>query len=365
MTFIIPRKKQHMVQALDKDDALATDRMPRPLLKRPRGDAALAGAHDASFQLQSIVTHVRKQLEIPPHRPISDPQVLRGQHKYWRRQLVRISRDAFEDLWRMVKQELAKPVLEIRSHEIIEELPSKQMETNEVARKPDYVDLVDTDEENEFDEQPLEKRDRVSSKTKTKTNLSTTSERKLTIANLDVTEDSDSDSNRDNKPSAKKVRSRSKTNRLKTNSRILTLADLDSDSDDSNQHRKPAAKKVASHKKRQEGGGRKRKRSAGDRSNKLDLIQKASGSTSGDSDDDASVCLAGMFLKNKRPKNTVDPARTSVLRTEEGVSLKPPGVQEERQVDTTANTGWSHLCVGPQFCGEEFNFENWDSITTV
>jgi hypothetical protein len=87
-------------------------------------------------------------------------------------------------------------------------------------------------------------------------------------------------------------------------------------------------------------------------------------STSGDSDDDASVYLAGMFLKYKRPKRIVDPARTCV-RTEEGVTLETPGVQEERQVDTTASNGWSHLCIGPQFCGEEFNFVNWDSITTV
>jgi hypothetical protein len=429
MTFIIPRKKRHMLQALDKNDALAVDRMPRgPLLKRPRGDAAsLAGAHhhhdDASSQLQSIVTHVRKQLEIP-HRPISDPQVLRGQYKYWRRQLVRLSRDAFEDLWRMVKQELTKPVDEIRSQDIIEELPasSKQMGTDYVARNPDSVDLVDTDEENEFDDQPLKKRARVScSKTKTKTrNRSTTSsERKLlTIADLDDTDSSDSDSNRDKKIAAKKVlRSRSKTNnRLKTSNRILTLDDLDSDSDDSNQDEKPAAKKkvlLASHKKRQEGGGgRKRKRFGGDRStNKFDprqqasdgyvsllpknpkkkLVQKVSSagsSTSGGSHDDASsvsleavtflkkrhknpddtVSLANsMFLKKKRPKNTVDPARNSVRTTEEGVTLETPGLQEERQVDTRTATSnrWSHLCVGPQFCGEEFNFVNWDSITTV
>jgi hypothetical protein len=77
-------------------------------------------------------------------------------------------------------------------------------------------------------------------------------------------------------------------------------------------------------------------------------------------------CLpsSGMFLKNKCPKRTVDPAR-NCGGTEEGVTLETPGVQEEHQVDTTASNGWSHLCIGPQFCGEEFNFVNWDSIITV
>jgi hypothetical protein len=409
MPFVIPRKKQQMVQALDKNDAFAVDRMPRPsLLKRPRGDASvLEGADDASSQLQSIVTHVRKQLEIP-HRPISNLQVLRGQYKYWRRQLVRLSRDAFEDLWGTVKQELAKPV-EIRSQEIVEEFPYKQMETNYVARMPDYIDLVDTDEENEFDEQPLKKRARVSSSNKTNTNRSTTSSgrRKLILANLDET-DSDSDRNRDKKPAAEKARSKSKTNPLRSSRRILTLVDLDSDNDDFNQDKEEpsAAKKVllASHKKRQ-AGGRKRKRFCGDRSNKFDLTQdsdedislppkkkvvqqKASGSTSGDSDDDNTIAdasvslrlaeipskkrhnnpddtvslLADMFLK-KLPKNTLDSAQNSA--PEGGVTLETPGIQEECEVNTTSSNRWSHLCVGPQFCGEEFNFENWDSITTV
>ena len=156
MTFVIPRKKRQLIQALDKNDAVAVDRMRRgPLLKRPRAAALAAGADDdasSQLQVQSIVTHVRKQLDIP-HRPISDPQVLRGQHKYWRRQLARLSRDAFEDMWGTVKQELTKPV-EITTSPCQErtedELPSKQIETISGARKPDFMDLVDADEDNEL-----------------------------------------------------------------------------------------------------------------------------------------------------------------------------------------------------------------------